>query len=49
MKPFTAPCGCKSSDSQWLRLCDEHRREFDDTHARWRAEHEAPAQKEARP
>ena len=40
MKARTEPCGCKSDDRRWLHLCDEHRREHDDTHERWQRERE---------
>lgn len=41
MKPRTEPCGCKSDDSRWLRLCEPHRREHDETHERWQRERQA--------
>jgi hypothetical protein len=36
-------CGCRSEHGRerWSELCPTHRKEFDETHARWRAEREA--------
>jgi hypothetical protein len=30
----THPCACRSSDSAWLHLCDEHKAEFAALHKR---------------
>lgn len=35
------PCGCASTEREWLDMCAAHRAEYDETHARWAREHDA--------
>ncbi len=39
MRPRIEPCGCQSADTQWTRLCAQHKHEHDDLHARAQREH----------
>lgn len=53
MKTAKLPCGCRyevAERERWTDLCEKHQAEFDETHARWAAEHRAQQaeQKEAR-
>lgn len=34
-------CGCRSTDTRWVSLCNQHEAESTATRARWQAEHEA--------
>lgn len=36
-------CGCVRDTSQWLKLCETHRQEFNGIHMRWRDEKLAAA------
>jgi len=40
-KGYKQPCGCRCTDSEWIEMCPAHEAEWQEVHARWRAEHEA--------
>ena len=40
-RAYRDPCGCRSTDARWVRLCNEHDAEWRTTRARWMAEHYA--------
>lgn len=44
MKGYKEPCGCRSIDSEWIKLCPAHEAEWQEIHARWKADHEAQKQ-----
>jgi hypothetical protein len=37
-RPHKGPCGCWSTDTHWTTLCEEHKREHEDTRRRWAEE-----------
>jgi hypothetical protein len=34
-------CGCRSTDTRWVSLCNQHEAENREVRTRWQAEHEA--------
>jgi hypothetical protein len=34
MRPTKEDCGCRSNEREWLELCQAHRAEHDERHAR---------------
>lgn len=35
------PCGCRSTDTRWVSLCNAHEAEWREIHERWGRDHRA--------
>lgn len=40
MKRERHPCGCVSTEREWLSMGAQHQAEHDETHSRWAREHQ---------
>jgi len=45
MKTRTLECGCKCTESAWVRLCQRHAAETQELHERAQREHKATREK----
>lgn len=41
MKTRTLECGCKQTETAWVQLCERHKAETAELHARAQREHQA--------
>lgn len=47
-RPTRHDCGCTSTDRAWVTMCDKHRAEHAELHARAANEHDAQERTDAR-